>query len=73
MTIKGLKKLTYEKKLRVLDLFSLEKRRLRGALNTVFQCIKHCCKEDKDSFFKRATHRRQEAMGTSHTRSDVSI
>lgn len=50
--IKGLKKLPYEKKLRELDVFFLEKRKLWGALNTVFQCVKHCYKEDKGSFFE---------------------
>lgn len=44
--IKGLKNLLYEKRLKELDLFSLQKSRLKVDLTTVFQYLKSGYKED---------------------------
>ncbi|PKU47363.1 hypothetical protein llap_2330 [Limosa lapponica baueri] len=51
--IKGLGSLSYEERLRELDLSSLEKRRLEGDLITTFQYLKGGYKEDGDSLFTR--------------------
>ncbi|KAF4792692.1 hypothetical protein TURU_119161 [Turdus rufiventris] len=52
--IKGLGSLPDEEKLRLLALFSLEKRRLRGDFNSMFQYLKEGYKADGDSLFARS-------------------
>jgi len=48
-------------------LFSLEKRRLRGDLVTVFQYLKSDCKEDGNSFLQEVTWKRGAVMGTDYS------
>jgi len=48
-------------------LFSLEERRLRGDLITMFQYLKGGYKEDGDSFFTRSHMEKMRGMGTSYS------
>jgi len=52
--IQGLEHFSYEKELRELGLFSLEKRRLQGDLIVAFQHLNRVYKKDRDSYFSRA-------------------
>lgn len=63
--IKGPKNLLHEERLKALSLFSLEKRRLRRNLISIFQYFRAGYKEDGGSLFTRSQQRIQWAMGTS--------
>ncbi|KAK4811318.1 hypothetical protein QYF61_024454 [Mycteria americana] len=62
--IKGLGSLPYEERLRELGLFSLDKRRLRGDLITIFQYLKGGYKEDGDSLFTRSHMKKTRVTST---------
>jgi len=49
--IRGLEHLSYEKRLRELGLFSLEKRRIRGDLTEAFQYLGGAYKQERDHLF----------------------
>ncbi|KAK4815856.1 hypothetical protein QYF61_009024 [Mycteria americana] len=61
--IKGLGSLLNEERLRELCLFSLEKRRLRGDLITMFQYLKGGYKEDGESLFTRSHMEKMKGKG----------
>jgi len=62
-TIPGLENLSYEERLRLLGLFSLEKRRLQGDLMAAFLYLKGPHRKDGDNSFSRACCNRTSSNG----------
>ena len=61
--IRGLQHLSYEEKLRELDLVSLEKRRLQGDLIVAFQYLKGVYKQEGECLFTRVDGDRTRGNG----------
>jgi len=61
--IRGLRHLSCEERLRELELFSLEKRRLGGDLTAAFQYLKGAYRKDGEGHFTRACSGRTRGHG----------
>jgi len=61
--IRGLEHLPDKDRLRELGLFSLERRRLQGDLNAVFQYLKGTCKQEGNQLFPRIGNSRTKGNG----------